>query len=245
MYILGHTALGYLIARPFFKIDNEKYGPELLLFIFVFANIVDSIHIGWIRMVSHNLIGTFAYAGIWLIFFYKSGVMKAKYMPILLLATGSHIIADSYFAGYYFFIPFSFKGFSVFGFGSFEALITESILGILFFIVLIITKDLVILKKFLYTELKRFVKELNFKNMFLPEYYYSYLFIGFFVFVISQVLIYLISRYNFLLEGIWYQWLFFVVFIMFLVIFCYLFINTNYLQKTPKEAIDSLYDKNQ
>ena len=42
MWILGHTALSYLILRPVFKLEHKEPEGYQLFYIFLFANILDT-----------------------------------------------------------------------------------------------------------------------------------------------------------------------------------------------------------
>ena len=76
MWIIGHSALAYLVIKLTFIGLKKKLLPRLLIFIFVFANILDSLHFGPLRWISHNLIGALIYSGIWIIILLKLNIAQ-------------------------------------------------------------------------------------------------------------------------------------------------------------------------
>ena len=52
MWVIGHTALAYLVIKLIYTYNKEEFSPRLLIFIFIFANILDSTHIGIFRVFT-------------------------------------------------------------------------------------------------------------------------------------------------------------------------------------------------
>ena len=219
MYIIGHTAFAYLITRPLVRIDNDRYVPEILLFIFIFANIIDSIHITpYLRMLGHNLIGLFLYSGVWLLFFYKAGIIKKGHVPVLLLAVASHMIMDYLFGEFFFLFPISDTPFTIFSFNTYRDFITESFLAGIFIVVFVLTGDLKKMRFFIGRELRRFYKYCSFKNFYRARFYKSYLFIAFYLFVTGQIVVFIRINHCLSVFNFWYKIEFFIMALLFLLV---------------------------
>jgi hypothetical protein len=219
MYIIGHTALAYLFIKPIYKLKRESIPPVMVLFIFIFANIIDSIHVGFFRTIGHNFIGIFLFSGFWLLFFNKYKIIKNHHFPILLLATTTHIFTDYLFSNFLFFFPFIDRGFSVFGFNSVEDLYIECILIGLWVSVFIGSDDFRRFKVFMTLEREKFIKSFKINKIFNPDLFIFYLFIAFYLFVIVQFIVFLYINYHYILNLIWYVWFFQIANILFIIIF--------------------------
>lgn len=113
MWVIGHTAFAYLIVKPIFVVIRKELDPNLILFIFIFANIIDSLHFGFLRYYSHNLIGTVFFSVFWLLFFEKFKIVEKKDFTVLLFVVGTHIITDLVFSDYFLLFPINKKSYSV------------------------------------------------------------------------------------------------------------------------------------
>jgi len=177
MYILGHTTFAYCLIRPFLGSDKKYSSAKIILFIFVFANLIDVIHFWVFRFLGHNLMGTVLLIGIALGFFNKTKIIETKHFPILISATLTHVITDYWFSKYHFLFPFTKAGYVVFGFNSFEALVTESFFTALFLIMFFAYQDHKKLMKFIRREKKNFSMYFRFKKLLEPRFYMFYLFL--------------------------------------------------------------------
>ncbi|MFQ6124639.1 MAG: hypothetical protein ACE5R6_08560 [Candidatus Heimdallarchaeota archaeon] len=115
MWVIGHTAFAYLIAKPIFVFFKKEQDPIFMLFIFTFANIIDVFHFGFLRYYSHNFIGTVVFSAFWLLFFGKFEEIEKKGFTVLLFVVGTHIIADLVFSDYFLLFPFNKKPYLVYG----------------------------------------------------------------------------------------------------------------------------------
>ena len=188
MFIVGHTALAYLLLRPFLRSDKSKSMalPQTIFFIFIIANIIDIINYNIFRYLGHNLFGTFIFTGFWLMVFYKLKLVKLRTFPLFFIAIGSHIVADVFFSEYYLFAPFDEAGYSVFKYNSHIGLIAESILFLIFFVVFIGTKDFWRLKMFIANEKKKAMSGTRSNELINSGVFISVFFIVFFLFILAQ-----------------------------------------------------------
>ena len=79
MWVLGHSVVAYVLIELIYFFKKEELEAELIIFIFIFANLIDSIHFGFLRLLGHNLIGTFLLALFWFLVFGKIGIIKKKW----------------------------------------------------------------------------------------------------------------------------------------------------------------------
>lgn len=227
MWIIGHTACAYLLTKLIYKFRKKKMQPDLIVFIFIFANLIDSLHLGILRNMSHCLIGTITYLILWLFILKKYKLIKKEDFPALFIAGSTHIIMDIIFSDYYVFYPFDSTLYSVYGWNSPEHMIVGSLIIIIFIIIFILSGDFLNLRLFIHEERKTFIKDFYFKKIFNKAHFTFSLFIVFYVFLIAQFLIFIILFYNVLLEGIWYVWMFLIVFIFFSVVIHFLLFGFN------------------
>ncbi len=218
MYVLGHTTFAYLILRSFTKYYEIKLEPRIILLIFVFANIIDSIHFGIFRFAGHNLIGTFIVTSTGLILLYNFKMIEFKHFPILFSASLTHVITDYWFSKYHWLFPLTDAGYVVFGFNSFEDMLAESFFGILFIIAFVLTGDFVLLKKFYAKEIKKVKNEFNFKNLFNQRFYYFYIMTIFYLFILGQFYFFNVLNLEELSVLIWYRWMFLLIYVLFIII---------------------------
>jgi hypothetical protein len=210
MYIIGHSTFAYLLLRPFFSLKKEELDFDVLLFIFIFANLPDILHFSFFRLLTHNLIGTYLFACFWLIWFYKFNLIQKKHIPFYIVATSSHVIADFVLSDYYFFYPLNNTHFSVFGFNSYEDLLFESIILILFIITIIFTKDIHQI------HLNPIIKSNNYKELLSKRILIFLLFLLFYLFSLGQFLIFYLLNNHLISNFTWYAWFFQINFIIFL-----------------------------
>lgn len=218
MWITGHTAFAYLLIWVFYVVRRKRIQPSLLLFIFIFANLPDALHAGFLRALSHNPIGTFLFAAFWMLFFNRFGLIEKKHFPVLLLVTGTHVLSDFLFSGYKFLYPFANTEFQVFAFNSFEDLLAESVLVIVFALVMFLAGDVRRMRSFLQREKDELHSRFSLKSAFSTDFLPFYLFVAFFTVSVLQFLFYVYLSWHSLLAFVWYKWLFLAVFLLYLIV---------------------------
>jgi len=194
MWIVGHTALSYLVVRCGFSIASKRPGPSLILMVFIFGNIIDALHFGWLRDLTHNPFGTVVFALVWVLIFQRLGLLKGMDIPILLGVSVVHAAGDLIFGGYLPFFPFSGAVYWYRPWNSIEDLLVESLLAVIFIVVLIVSGDFSELKGFATKERKKFFVLFSWKRPLRTGLLYSYLFIAFYLLVIGQFVYYLIWK---------------------------------------------------
>jgi hypothetical protein len=221
MYIVGHTALAYLVLRPFLRSKDPNL-PVAILSIFIFANIIDIMNYSYFRYYGHNLIGTFIIAVVWLVIFKKLKLIQNKIVPLLLIATGTHVVADVVFSEYYLFVPFNNKAYSIFGYYGPIGHLAESILFGIFLLVFISTKDYLKLKEFLNQEKIKVNQPFEYTNSYGRGLIISIIFIAFFLFSILQFIYFSFESMFYLSHFYKRTWLYLGAFIVFLGILTYI-----------------------
>ncbi len=216
MWIVGHTAFAYLIIWAYYTARRRRIQPILILFIFVFANLPDALHAGIFRAFTHNPAGTFLFAAFWLLFFNRFGLIEKRHFPVLLLATGTHVLNDYLFSGYQFLFPWNGTEFQVFAFNSFEDLLVESVLVLAFVMVLVAAGDVWRMKSYMQGEKRRLLHRFSLRNAFNPVFFPFYLFIAFFTVSILEFMFYTYLSWHGLLALQWHNLLFFAVFLLYL-----------------------------
>ena len=186
MLIVGHTALAYLMTRPFLNLDKSSLISKNIFFIFIFANIIDVINFSFLRYFSHTLIGIFLFTGFWLMFFIKFNIIEKRIFPLFLLAACSQIIGDYLFGEIYLFAPIINTSYTVYGGYCHLGQIAESFVFMIFYAVFVFSKDYHYMREFIHNEKQKFVKNFKIKKIFNPEFYIFYLFILFILFSIAQ-----------------------------------------------------------
>jgi hypothetical protein len=220
MYIVGHTALAYLVLRPFLRSKDPNL-PINILFIFIFANIIDLMNYSYFRYYGHNLFGTFFIAGICLVVFKKFKLIENRIIPLLLIATGTHVIADVIFSEYHLFAPFDNKAIALIGYNPVIGHLAESILFGIFFMVIILTKDHLKLKDFLIKEKIKVSQPFEYTNSYGKGLIVSMVFIAFFLFSILQLMYFSFESMFYLSHYYKRTWLYLGAFIIFLSILIY------------------------
>ncbi|MFX0200200.1 MAG: hypothetical protein ACFFCW_29120 [Candidatus Hodarchaeota archaeon] len=233
MWVIGHTAFAYLIVKPMFVFIKKELDPNLMLFVFIFANIIDVLHFSFFRFYSHNLFGTVVFSVFWLLFFRKFEIIKKRDFIVLLFIVGTHIITDLVFSDYFILFPINKKPYSVYGLNSIEDLITESVFAMAFLLFFYHSRDFYKLKTFLSKEKKKFFNNLNFKAIFNPSIFTFYLFVAFYLFNAVQLSFFVITTLNELLKGSWYFWMFLISFIAFFYVLTILSFGGEKIQNHP------------
>jgi len=219
MFIIGHTALAYLLTQPFLYLGKAKIKTSNTLFLFVFANLIDVLNFPVLRYYGHSLMGTFLFSIFWFYVFYKHKLIEKKFFPLIFIVLCSHVIADYLFSNYNFFAPFISTQFSIYGDNIRIGLKVEIALTILFGIFFILSKDYQKMKAFFYTEKVKFLKKSVLNGLFSSEHVYFYLFIFLYLFSIGQLIFFITRDIDFLMENIKTDWVFVFVFIAFIIVF--------------------------
>lgn len=218
MYVLGHSAFAYILIATGYLVSSKKFRPEAVLFVLVFSNILDALHIGFLRTLIHNLIGTALFTAFWIFFFHRYRLIDTKHVPLLLFAVGTHVLADYLFSGYSFFFPLEHTAFQVYAFNSFENLFVESILGIAFAILFFAMSSYAGLKEFIAGERRKFVENFSWRRVYNPDLFNFYVFGAFFLFSVAQLPIFITGNLERLLDLVWFAWLFLFVLVLFLLV---------------------------
>jgi hypothetical protein len=217
MWIAGHTALGYLVAKAGFSIARRPLRPDLVLMIFFFSNLIDATHFGWLRDITHNAIGTVLFTALAIVILDRLGMLQKGDGPVLGGVSVLHATGDLLFGGYLPIYPISTRVHWAFPWNSPENLVTESVLGFLFVAVFWLSSD--------FKESRRFAAEqrtLLFRD-FKPgkaldrRFLRIYMFTLFYLLFVGQLVYYLLWKHlGDLLSGLWYFWLFLPAFALML-----------------------------
>ena len=216
MWVLGHSVVAYLLIKMIYFFKHEELEAESIIFIFIFANLIDSIHFGLLRLLGHNLIGTFLLALFWILVFGKIGIIKKKWYPMLFFASISHIVGDLLFSSYSLFWPFEPRVLSLYPWNSFEDIVIESLLTVCFIIIFYSSKDFEKLQRFFINEKTKFARDFKIRDFFDPSLFVFYVFVLFSTFASLQFILNLLQNYNALGTGVWFVWFFTIVFGLFL-----------------------------
>ncbi len=216
MWLLGHTALAYLVIKLTNRSTKIKLEGRIIAMIFIFANILDATHVGYLRMWGHNPLGTLLFTAFWIFFFGFFRLVERKHYALLLMASMLHVVGDLLFSGYHLFVPFNYDRLTVYTWNSYEDLIAESLLVMFFLAVFILSNDQMEYRKFLLREKKRFLRRFSRHKILKPEHFVFEALVLYLLFALVQFLINLAVNYHELLDGVWYVWLFTILFIAFL-----------------------------
>lgn len=215
MYINGHTALAYLLIGVGLLALRKRIRPEILLFVFIFANLPDALHFGFLRDVTHNTLGTFLFVAFWLWFFHRYKLIDGKHVPLLLFASGAHILGDCLFSGYYLTFPLNFAKYQLYAFNSYEHLLVGSILT-LAFVPLFLAFDFKRLRGFIQEEKRKFMELFELRRVYNPDLFPFYLFVAFYLLALAQLVLFIIANVDSLASLTWFVWLFLVALVAFL-----------------------------
>ncbi len=225
IWIIGHTAFAYLSIKLIFILTKRRLDPNLMVFIFIFANLIDALHIGFLRNLLHNPIGTVIFSAFWLLFFERCKIIKKRDLPVLFFAAGTHILTDVLFSEYLLLFPLNNVSYSIYGWNSPEHLIVGSVLVIVCMAVLYLSGDYYKLRNYLYEKKSKFISDFTFKSIYNPSLFTLYLFIAFYLFTIAQLFYFILLKLPSLTMGVWYVWMFFITFAFFLFVITTLLIS--------------------
>ncbi len=215
MWIIGHTALAYLMIKLKYRIVKKRLDPNLIIFIFIFANLIDSLHFGILRFLTHNLVGTIFYTLLWLFIFEKCKIIKKKNYVDLLIAATAQVIGDILFSGYYLLDRFNAIVYYIYGWNSTEHLIIGSVIVMLFIIIFLFSGDSFRLENLIQEIKKNLFKGFFLKKIFKSSFFPFYLFLIFYLFTLVQLIIFIMLFFDVLLSGIWIFWIFLIIFSFF------------------------------
>jgi len=215
MWVIGHTAFAYLLIKSIFSHSKRKLEPKLVIFVFIFANLIDTVHYGPLRTIFHNTIGTVIIVVFWLLFFEKCKIIQKTEFPILLFATGTHVLADVVFSDYFLLFPLNNIRYSIFGWNSSENLIVGAIAVMIFLLIFFRSGDYRELRNFIFKEKSQWCRNFTFKRLINPTWFTLYLFIAFYLFTFAQFIFFVLLWSNSVLMSVWYVWLFCMVFLFF------------------------------
>ena len=216
MWIVGHTALAYLVVRSGFFIAGKRPGPALIFMVLVFGNILDATHFGWLRDVTHNPAGPVLFTLLWALIFQRFGLVGKKDLGILMSAGAVHAAGDLVIGGYLPFFPFSGRAYYVWPWNSLEDLLLETILGAIFLAVLFLSRDYRGLVDFAADQRRDFLAAIRTRSLFRRELLHAYIFIAFYLLMVGQFVFYVRTRTGHLLDADVYSWLFLAVFALFM-----------------------------
>lgn len=215
MWIIGHTAFAYLLIKFKYRVTKKRLDPNLIIFIFIFANLLDSLHFGNLRFFTHNQIGTVFYSLLWLFIFEKCKIIKKKDYVDLLIAVAAHVIGDILFSSYYIIYLFNITAYSIYGWNSTEHLIIGSVIVMLFITIFLFSGDSFKLENQIQEIKKNLFKGFSLKKIFNNSFFPFYLFLIFYLFTLIQFMIFIMLFFDVLLSGIWIFWIFLIVFSFF------------------------------
>ena len=223
MWVIGHTAIAYLLIKPIVNMRKKQMDPTLIIFIIFFANLIDFVHFGSLRNFSHSLIGTLLLTGVSLWTFKRLNLIEKSEFSIFLFVVGTHIIVDILFSTYNLLFPVNNVKYSIYGLNSPQDFAIESISVIIFIIVFVYSDDYLVLKTYITQNMEQFFHEIGLKAIFNVSLYPFYIFGLFYLFSIAQLGFFLVTFLSHLLKGYWLIWIFFLCFGSFVVTLTSLF----------------------
>ena len=151
----------------------------------------------------------------WIIVFRKLAIIGRKDGPLLLLAALLHVVGDLSFSVFHPFFPLNSDSFSLYSWNSFEDMVAEFVLAIIFFVVFFCSGDFGRLNSYLLQEKKNFFRQLGKTKIYDTRLFTFYLFLLFCAFVWGQFIYSVILNHHRLAAGMWYYWSFTLTFAVF------------------------------
>jgi len=215
MWIVGHTALGYLLARAGFSLGRKRLRPDMVLMIFFFSNLIDALHFGWLRDLTHNPLGTALFTAMAILVLARLGLLQKGDGTVLAGVSGLHAAGDLLFGGYLPLYPFSAKVYYAWPWNSVENLLFESALGVLFVAVFLSSRDHGEVRAFAAGQRKLLFGELHWRNALDRRFMHIYMFTLYYLLLVGQFTYYLLwKQLADLLAARWYFWLFLCAFVL-------------------------------
>ena len=194
MWFIGHIAFAYVIVKCL--VLGKRFRPDFLILLFFFSNLIDFVHFGWTRVLSHNLFAGILIPVVFLLALYKPLKISRKNSILLFIAGVSHMMADTLFGTFSWLFPFSIYEFSLIPFNISADLITESVLALVFISFLFLSGE---------------AKSITSKPLGHPAY--KWIMAALFVMFIVQLVGYVWINLAFMLD--WYVPLLFVLMVVF------------------------------
>jgi hypothetical protein len=217
MWIIGHTALGYLVTKAGFSLGKRPVRPELVLMIFFFSNIIDATHFGWLRDITHNILGTALFTALAIIVADRLGLLQKGEGPVLAGVSALHAAGDVLIGGYLPFYPFSKTVYYAFPWCSVEDLVFETVLGLLFVAVFFGSSDFGKTRAFASGQKRLFFRDFRLAKAVGRRFLHIYIFNLFYLLLVGQFVYYLLWKdLGYLFAGRWYFWIFLVAFVLML-----------------------------
>jgi hypothetical protein len=215
MYVLGHVALAYIPVAAYLAIAKKRLAPGAFLALLYFANMQDSIHIGILRELSHNFLGTIVmFAAVFMLLRWAK-LVENKDWPLMAFAAAAHVAGDFMFSGFNPLFPFVDAPTTIWGFNSPQDIIVEGILGATFVAAAWGMGDWARLRHHISERVTKFYRQkwLPIRDKF---YYPLYLFAVMLSISIIQIAIGIHYNDERAIEGVWYAIMFLGVFTAYL-----------------------------
>jgi len=185
--------------------------------VFIFGNILDALHFGWLRNFTHNPFGTVLFPLLWAYIFHWTGHLRKEDFPVVMGASVVHASGDLVFGGYLPFFPFSWNIYMYAVWNSPANLIFESVITVLFVVLLLWTGDWRELRAFGTSERRLFLERFGWRKPFQKALLNSYLFIAFYLLIMGQFTYYMLwKKLGDLLAPDPLVWLFLATFVLFI-----------------------------
>ncbi len=213
MWIVGHTALGYILAKAGFSLGKQPLRPDLVLLIFFFSNLIDALHFGWLRDLTHNPLGTILFTAAAIVVADRLGLLRKGDGAVLAGVSVLHAAGDLLFGGYLPLYPLSSTVYRAWPWNSVEDLLFESVLGALFYVVFLFSREFRESRAFAAGQRRLLFRELRLGSVLDRRFMHIYMFSLFYLLLVGQLVYYLLwKQLGDLLAGRWYFWLFFGAF---------------------------------
>ena len=151
MWLLGHAAIGYIVAKTILR--DHRLKPVMIPLIIIFSVLPDFFHWRMYRVLSHNFLAILILSGTLLLLLRLFVKLNRRESIALLVAAIFHGIADSFFGSFYAFVipdllvDGLFETIRTFDFGQKFHLTVEMFIGIFMILILIGSKDYLRFKK--------------------------------------------------------------------------------------------------
>jgi len=251
MWLIGHTALAYVVIKVIWIVfksksnsksnnkgndtelrdDTKKYllrfSPHFIILLFVFANWPDFIHVGELRILSHNLLAVFVVPIIILLVLHRFNIVNRLEATLLVIASGLHALTDTLFSAFHLLYPFQSTAFSIYPFNSPQDIIAEGVIITIFLTMFLWTRDWKVLSNFLsncFVGSWRKVKS-DSRNV-LIGHLYIFIFLLFSLFALIQLVMNMDVFFapGYIIE--WYRMFFIIIFTVFIGILGIIFLTS-------------------
>ena len=211
MWLLGHAAIGYIVAKT--ALRNHRLKPIMIPLIIIFSVQPDFFHWREYRVLSHNFLAILILSGALLLLLRLFVKLNRAESITLMVVALFHGVADSFFGSFYaFVIPDLFvdgitEQIRTFDFGQEFHLTVELFIGIFMILVLIGSKD--------YLRFKKGVREIitgdgerkdRKSGGSLPRFFLIVCLIIYSLIMMFQTAIFVGAYFRELAAGIWLHW---------------------------------------